>query len=272
MSASLASTNAKPVVLCLGGLDPLGCAGVLADQRMLTALGCHAAVVITTLTVQSTRQLFEAIPVDADLVLRQCRAIISELPVAAIKIGAIGSDTIARQLSLFLQSVPDIPVVFDPVIQAEGGGNLNQGDMAAVCQHLLPHCTLITPNSLEAAALGGQNNAAPRTTQEAAQQLLQQGCRYVLITGGHSIDEHHPAHIVNRLFDATTGEHPFSVARQRGDFRGTGCGFASAIAGLIAQGLALPNAIEQAQHRVSAAIAQAYHYSSGKQILDPHHD
>ncbi|MCP5162459.1 MAG: hydroxymethylpyrimidine/phosphomethylpyrimidine kinase [Hahellaceae bacterium] len=251
----------RPAVLCVSGFDPLGCAGLLADQRMLLSQGCHVAAVVSTLTVQSSTQFVETCPVDPDIAMQQLHYIFSDLPIAAIKVGAIGSAAIAEVLAGYLRARQDIPVIIDPVLGASGGGQLNREEGITALASLLPHCTLLTPNGPEAQQLTGLTE-----TNQAARTLLSRGCKNVLITGGHDVQENT---IDNFLLTANEGEHRFSIPRIQGDFRGTGCALASAITGYMAHGVSLIKAVEQAQLKVSAAIQRATRLSSGKRILNP---
>ena len=76
-----------PLVLSFAASDPTGGAGIQADLLTLASMGCHAAPVITALTVQDTQNVKRFEPVDPLLGMEQARAVLEDMPVMAIKIG-----------------------------------------------------------------------------------------------------------------------------------------------------------------------------------------
>ena len=111
----------RPVVLCLSGHDPSGGAGLQADIEALLAQGCHAAPAVTALTVQDTVNVSDFRVLDRDWVLAQARAIIADLPVAAVKLGMLGSVQMVDTVVEIMQALPGVPLVCDPVLRAGGG-------------------------------------------------------------------------------------------------------------------------------------------------------
>ena len=138
-----------PIVMTFSGHDPSGGAGIQADIESLASLGCRAAPVITALTIQDTRDVLEATPLDAEQVTAQARAVLADLPVAAFKIGMIGSAENAAAIHAIVQDYPDLPLVLDPVLASGRGTALGTADLLETLRSLLIPCaTLLTPNSL----------------------------------------------------------------------------------------------------------------------------
>lgn len=134
-----ANPSAIPVVMTLAGTDPSGGAGIPADIETIVSLGCHPAPVITALIVQDTHNVRALLPVTPDQVIAQARAVLEDMPVAAFKIGVIGSAENAAALHTLLTAYPDIPVVLDPVLAAGGGAELaGRGLIDAIQALLLP--------------------------------------------------------------------------------------------------------------------------------------
>lgn len=219
-----------PVVMTLAGNDPTGGAGIAADIETLVSLGCHPAPVITALTVQDTRNVHALLPVDPDQVLAQARAVLDDMPVAAIKIGVIGNADNAIALRALLDTCPHIPVILDPVLAAGGGTELADAELIAAIQTLLlPMTTVLTPNSLEARRLAPEAD----TLEACAMALLARSCRYVLITGGHETES--STEVVNRLYGNNRLLETHHWPRLPNQYHGSGCTLAAAIAALIAQ-------------------------------------
>jgi hydroxymethylpyrimidine/phosphomethylpyrimidine kinase len=241
------STSA-PVVLVLAGLDPSGGAGLAADIETLTAHGCIAAPVATAITVQNTKGVMAVSEVDTALVEQQARAVIEDMPIAAIKTGLLASQANV-ELAARLARETGMPLVVDPVFASGGGKLLSSKPLdRAYLQSLLPLCTLATPNTLEATALGHAD-----AIDGQAKHILGTGCEWLLVTGTHEPT----ADITHRLYYAGRLHKTFRQPRLPGDFHGSGCTLASACAAGIAHGLAMDVVITKALAYTQATLENA---------------
>lgn len=255
------STAPKPVVLVFAGHDPTGGAGVQADIETIAALGCHAATLVTALTVQDTRGATAFEPTSPALLRRQAETLLADLQPAAVKIGMIGSGDNAHEISRVLKRYPQIPVVLDPVLAAGGGGALATDDLRRMLlTELLPLATVITPNSIEARALA----PAADTLAACANALLATGCPHVLLTGGHETGPEVVCHLHSR--DGATARHAWP--RLAGEFHGSGCTLASALAARLAQGTPIATAVADALAYTWHALQNAQRPGRGQSIPD----
>jgi hydroxymethylpyrimidine/phosphomethylpyrimidine kinase len=242
----------RHTVLVFAGADPSGGAGIAADIVAIAAQGAHALPVITALTVQDNDRVFGVTPVAPELLRRQAQALIDKIAIDAVKIGIPGSAANAAVIAQLIAQLklrrPDLPVVLDPVLASGHGDVLSRDDAVLALAPLLPVTTVIVPNGPEALALGGADN------------LLAQGCRNVLVTGGHGDG----AVIVNRWFDADGREHAWRWPRLPGEFHGSGCTLASAIAARLAQDVPMQEALDGAQRYCHAALSDAYAIAPGQ--------
>ncbi|QKT03195.1 hydroxymethylpyrimidine/phosphomethylpyrimidine kinase [Ectothiorhodospiraceae bacterium 2226] len=246
-----------PAVMSFAGNDPTGGAGIQADIETIISMGCHAAPVITALTVQDTRNVVEVRPVDAALVVEQARAVLLDVPIACFKIGLIGSAENASAIHTLLLDHPEIPVVFDPVLAAGGGRPLADDVlMDAITALLLPLTTILTPNSLEARRLAPEAD----TLDACAQELQATGCEFVLITGTHERGDP----VVNTFYGNHRRLESFQWDRLPHSYHGSGCTLASAIAGLLAQGLEPLAAVHEAQEYTYRTLEHAYAAGQGQ--------
>lgn len=244
----------------LSGLDPSGGAGIQADIQAITSLGCHPLPVLTCLTVQDTHNVYGASPVDAELIRQQLDCVANDSTIHAIKTGALGNAGIVDVVVEFLRKRPDVPVITDPVIKAAGGGDLaDDALIKAMKERLFPLAEMITPNGEELAILGGDEDA-----DRAAQNLMDRGCGSVLATGGHGTG----VHIVNRLYNHAPDPMQWEIERIGGEYHGTGCTLAAAIAAGRAMGLSARAAIAQAQNYVHRAILHALAVGKGQPVPD----
>ena len=243
--------------MCFSGLDSTGGAGMQADIEAIASMGCHAAPVVTALTVQDTQQVIDYTPVDANVLIAQARAVLEDMPVAAIKIGMLGDVSIIEAIHTLLTDYPNIPVVLDPVLVGGGGGELsNEPVIDAIIRLLLPQTTVLTPNSPEARTLAPEAD----TLDACGQDLLDKGCEFVLLTGTHEEAEH----VENRLFGNRRLLETFTWERLPHSYHGSGCTLAAAIAGLLAQGLEPFTAIHEAQEYTWEALRNGYRVGMGQ--------
>ena len=261
-------------VLVIAGSDSGGGAGIQADIKAITMLGGHAMTAVTAITAQNTLgvQAVQALPVE--MVLAQIDSVVSDIGVDAVKIGMIGSAEIVHAVAERLEAMPDVPVVFDPVMVATSGSVLADEETIAAFGRLMRRAALVTPNVPELAALSPQS-VRPELVQELASDEAENGASTssartgrgraairlaaafntaVLAKGGDADD----AEVMDILAlpDGTTQRwtNPRIVTPHT---HGTGCTLASGIACGIAQGLALEPAIARAIRFVRASLAHA---------------
>jgi hydroxymethylpyrimidine/phosphomethylpyrimidine kinase len=251
--------SAVPVVMVFSGNDPSGGAGIQADIEALISHGCHAAPVITALTVQDTQDVIGYTPLDGGLIVEQARAVLEDMPIAAFKLGLLASSEAVEAVHSILRDYPDIPVVMDPVLASGSGMVITEDDaIDAMIELLLPQATVLTPNSPEARILAPEADSL----DACAMALLERGAEFVLITGTH---ENTP-NVVNTLYANNRVMESFTWDRLEGSFHGSGCTLASSIAGLLAQGLEPFTAIHEAQEYTWQALAEGYRIGMGQRI------
>lgn len=252
-------------VLSFAASDPTGGAGVQADLLTLASFGCHPLSVVTALTAQDTRGVQALIATDAAWVERQARCVLADLPVAAFKIGVLGSAANARAVAAILAEHPQVPVVLDPVL-ASGRGDALAGaeTLAAMRESLLARTMVLTPNSLEARQLAATAPDESPPLEDCARRLLALGCKHVLITGTHEPG----AQVVNTLYAASGVLRRDRWPRLAGSFHGSGCTLASAIAALLALGRDVESAVREAQAYTWQTLEAAFRAGRGQALPD----
>lgn len=249
--------------LTIAGSDSGGGAGIQADLKTFAAHHLYGASVITAVTAQNTLGVRESFPLPPEIVAAQLSAVLEDLHPAAIKIGMLGNGDIVRTVSRVLDQYPDVPVVLDPIMLSTSGHPLLDPEgVSAMEQLLFSRAALITPNLPEARALTGLPLSDLHAVKAAAQLLYRTyGCG-VLIKGGHSAGEP-----VDVLYDGSL--HVFTGKRIPGrDVHGTGCTLSSAIAAGLAQGMALPEAVQGAKRYLSCAMEDAFSVGGGAPVLN----
>lgn len=254
------------MVLVFSASDPSAGAGMQADILTLVSLGCHPLSALTALTVQDTVGVQSVQAVSAELLEQQARTVLEDMPVAAFKIGMLGSVENVIAVAEIISDYPEIPVIFDPVLASGRGDELSSEDViSAIREMLLPQTTLLTPNAPEARRLAeSDEDEGEPSIDVCAQRLIEMGAQYVLITGTH---ENTPK-VVNTLYGADGVIRRDQWERLPGSYHGSGCTLASAIAGCIAGGASMEDAVRDAQDYTWQALAAGFRAGMGQFIPD----
>lgn len=231
--------NNPPVVMIFAGSDPTGGAGLVADIQTVSALGCHPATIVTAVTAQDTSELKNFVAIETEIVIEQARAVLEDMPVAAFKLGILGSAANLSAVATIVGSYPDIPLVVDPVLSTGGGASLSTESLEDGYRSLLfPLTTLVTPNAIEAKRLATEADSR----DACAQQLMSFGCDYVLHTGSHEPTDD----VVHYLYGHHRQLESFTQKRLPGEYHGSGCTLAAACAAALAQGFDMTTAVREA--------------------------
>jgi hydroxymethylpyrimidine/phosphomethylpyrimidine kinase len=256
-----------PAVLTIAASDPSSGAGMQADILTFASMGCHPLSVITAITVQDSAGVEGMLTLDAGWVADQARCILEDIPVAAFKIGVLGSADVVAAIAEVIADYPDIPVVLDPVLASGRGDSFGDDEtLATLIEMLIPQCTLITPNTLELRRLGleDENEDDTITNAQLARRLLEFGCEYVLVTGTHDAT----VDVINTLYHSSGIVRSDTWQRLPSSYHGSGCTLASAVAASLARGANMSDAVREAQDYTWQTLKYAYRPGMGQFIPD----
>ena len=248
--------NSLPIAMTIAGSDSGGGAGVQADLKTFTALGCHGTTAITCITAQNPKGVSGLQPVRVEMVRKQIEAVHAELPPHAVKTGMLFSSGIINVVADFFECGKHPPLIVDPVMVATSGAVLLKSSAIRVLKdRLLPLATLVTPNLDEAELLIGRKLGSLEDLLDAAEEIYERfGCA-ALVKGGHL---QLGTHAVDVLYDGRN----FTVLKARRvrgvSTHGTGCTYAAAITAELARGKKLPAAVSAAKDFITRAIGQSY--------------
>jgi hydroxymethylpyrimidine/phosphomethylpyrimidine kinase len=251
--------------LTIAGSDSSGGAGIQADLKTFAALGVYGTSAITAVTAQNTLGVIGVQPLPADFVTSQIEAIAGDIVVQATKTGMLVTAAIVEAVTASIDEL-DLPnVVVDPVLVSSSGDPLLDDDGLEVMRaELFPRALVVTPNIPEAEVLSGYRIRSGEDAQEAARRIHDMGPSAVIIKGGHGQGDV----VVDLLYDGDRF-HEFRVARvASAAVHGTGCAYASAVAGYLARGVSLEQAAARAQTYVAGAIRQAFAIGQGQHVLN----
>jgi hydroxymethylpyrimidine kinase/phosphomethylpyrimidine kinase len=243
--------------LSIAGSDPSGGAGLQADLQVFRVHGVHGMGVVTALTVQDTKRVRSVLPVFPSVVLDQLRFLLRDVVPDAIKIGALGSDDVARHVDLGLRELDPqrpTPIVIDPVLAASDGTPLLERRAWGTLCDLIGRAHLVTPNLAEAASLTGGDVSTREGVEAAAARFVTGfGAGAALVKGGHA--EGAPDDLLAIRGGGSASFHWLPGERLPvGDVHGTGCALSSAIAARLARGDALRDAVEGGRRFVREAL------------------
>ncbi len=250
--------------LTIAASDPSGGAGIEMDLKVFAAHKVFGMTAITALTVQSSKGLKETYPVDASVFEKILDGLSDDMPVSAVKIGAVASGETVQAIAGFLDRMPGVPVVLDPVMVASSGIALaRQGAGLAVADLLLSRTTVVTPNLAEASALSGITVKDLPDMRAAAQALCRMGARGVLLKGGHLQGDAVDVFYWEGKFQE------FSSPRIPGEFHGTGCALSAGIAARLALGEGPETAVRKAREYLQGLMKSAFSGAGSAKILFP---
>ncbi len=265
MEQKAPSSPAPPVVLTVAGFDPTSGAGTSADLKTFAAHNCYGVAAVTAVTLQSTDGVRGVECVPARVLAAQIEALAGDVPLAAVKIGMLGSAENVEAMAAALEKYRPPFAVLDPVIRSTSGAVLlEEAGVELLRSRLLPLVTVVTPNLAEARALTGLNAENVEDMKAAAAAIYQRCHTQAVITGGH-LERPQDVFYDGSQYTVFAGDRIRSE-----NTHGTGCAFSSAIAANVALGKSLADAIMLAKAYVTQAIEKGYPIGKGRQGLLNH--
>ena len=238
--------------LTIAGSDNSGGAGIQADLKTFSALGCYGMSVITALTAQNTKGVRGIQEVEPVFIEEQIHSILDDIGVDAIKIGMLFNIPIIKMVAKILREQETSFIVVDPVMFAKSGDRLLQEEaVQTIKEDLFPLATIITPNLLEAEALLGRSIQSLETMEQAAVDLCSLGPKAAVVKGGGLTDSNSDDCLMVR------GARLQWLKQDRLDTQnthGTGCTFSSAIAAFLARSYGLEDAVKEAKFYLTQAL------------------
>jgi hydroxymethylpyrimidine/phosphomethylpyrimidine kinase len=246
-------------VLTIAGFDGSGGAGIQADLKTFSALGCFATSALTALPVQNTMGVKSVYEIETVCLEEQIKTILEDISMNAIKIGMLHRQEIIESVATILRHYKATNIVLDPVMVAKSGDRLLKPQaILSMKKQLLPITTVLTPNLIEASELLGRNIQDKAQMERAALDLIQMGPQAVVVKGGHLKGDCDDCLCLNT---PTPEIYWFSSQRiQTRNTHGTGCTFSAAITAFLARGFTISNSVKQAKEYLTQAI------DAGKQL------
>jgi hydroxymethylpyrimidine/phosphomethylpyrimidine kinase len=256
-------------LLTIAGSDSGGGAGIQADIKTFSALGCYGMSVIAALTAQNTVAVTAIHAVPPDFIKAQLDAVLTDIGTDAVKIGMLATPEIIEAVAERIQFYKVKNIVLDPVMIAKSGDKLLQDNAIGTLKTvLLPLASVLTPNLPEASVLLGRNVTTQGQMEAAAIELQTLGAKNILIKGGHNEES-----LSSDFLLTESGKRMWfeSERIETKNTHGTGCTLSSAIAAYIGKGYSVVNAVAHAKQYMSDAIKHGAHYKLGAGHGPVHH-
>ena len=254
------------VALSIAGSDSGAGAGIQADLKTFSALGVYGCTAITAITAQNTREVTSIFGLPDDIIRKQIRSIMSDIPPDAIKIGMVHRKEIIQSIYDSLMHTK-IPIVLDPIFAAGSGSKLLLDNaFESFVSELVPIATLITPNLMEAEKLAGVKIKSEGDAIEAARKIKKLGVENVIIKGGHS----NTNNVIDILLHRN--KRVYKLANTRisvKESHGSGCNFSASITALLARGFQIVDACKIANQYVHKSIGNALKLGKGLVVTNP---
>ena len=271
MSASTTDgTRRYRRVLSIAGSDSGGGAGIQADLKTFSAIGCYGMTVITALTAQNTTGVTGIHAVPPHFAAEQLDAVYADIGTDAVKIGMLYSAELIEAVAGRLREYGAGNIVLDPVMVAQSGDRLLEDEaVEALKSRLMPLAAVVTPNLPEAEVLCGRPLSGGEQCAAAAKELAGTGCGAVLIKGGHGGGAGSDDLLYFRREDRLVTLPAERIATRNN--HGTGCTLSSAIASYLARGADVETAVRDAKRYITSAIRAGAEYRLGRGHGPVHH-
>jgi hydroxymethylpyrimidine/phosphomethylpyrimidine kinase len=244
-----------PIALTVAGSDSGGGAGIQADLKTFASLGVHGTSAITCITAQNPRRVLGIQACSPEIVRQQLEAVFAELPPAAVKTGMLYSAEIICVVSWFFKRRPRTALVVDPVMVSTSGARLlKPSGVESLKRELLPLAAVVMPNLDEAEVLVGERLRSVEDLRAAARALHRDfGCA-ALVKGGHLRGLTQAVDIFYDGRQELLLSAPFIPGVST---HGTGCTYSAAVAGYLARGHSLSQAVQRSKEYITQAIARS---------------
>ena len=250
-------------VLTIAGSDSGGGAGIQADIKTISAMGCYATSAITAVTVQNTLGVKAVHPVPLDILEGQIDAVLSDIGTDAIKIGMLYSLEVVNIVANMIEKYQVKNIVVDPVMMSTSGYRLIEENAIELIKHrLIPLSRVVTPNIPEAEILVGCKISSEEDFDKVARRLSDNSGVSVLLKAGHLDGDY----LVDYFYNAENGTMTTLSSKrvETQNTHGTGCTLSSAFAAALAKEDDLTLAAKSAKKYVEQAIIYGAEYKIGE--------
>ena len=254
--------------LSIAGSDSSGGAGIQADIKTMSALGIYSCTVITVITAQSTSNVDYILPLGSQVIKKQIKSVLSDIPISAIKIGMVYNNEIINAVSDVLNQCK-IPIILDPIVSAGTGAQLLQKEFLKDFKNMLiPLCDVITPNIHEAETLSGIKIKTEGDIRKTALKIQKLGAKNVIVKGGHFRNANET--IIDIMLDDQGKFTIFKNPRMKiVETHGSGCNFSAAVTSFMAMKYPVVNACFLANKYVHKSITKTVKIGKGIPVNNP---
>jgi hydroxymethylpyrimidine/phosphomethylpyrimidine kinase len=253
-------------ILSFNANDPSGAGGLTCDATAMASVGAHCLPVCTGAYVRDTRSITDFYPLDEEAVDDQARSVAEDMPVQVIKVGFVGTPENLATIAGLADDYDGVPVVAYMPNLSWWEDHKIDAYLDAFRELLLPQTSVLVGHhsTLRRWLLPdwtGERNPGPRDIAKAASE---QGVPYTLVTGLPLPEQH----IDNALASPETVISHEKFERIEAIFAGAGDTLTAALAALLATGMDLPEATNEALHYLDRCLDEGFRPGMGHVIPD----
>tara|TARA_B100000035_G_scaffold69164_1_gene56626 strand:- start:19118 stop:19870 length:753 start_codon:yes stop_codon:yes gene_type:complete len=230
----------KKVILIIGGHDPTGGAGIVADIETANYYKYHALSILTCSTIQNTSKFIKINIMPKNYITNSFNAIIKEFKIDVVKIGLLPTINCSKQVLNIINNkkLKNVPIIIDPIIKS-GTNKLitTKNNLKFQINNIYPKSYVITPNLYEYDFLKKINS-----------NFVENSSKNILIT-----DYNVKKNIIYLKLKNNKNSY-FMSKKINKNFHGTGCTFTSSIACNIGLNRSLKKSIEESLIFISKSM------------------
>jgi hydroxymethylpyrimidine/phosphomethylpyrimidine kinase len=246
--------------LTIAGSDCSGGAGIQADLKTFSALGCYGMSVVTSVVAENTSRVISIQDIKDKIIGEQIDAVFEDIEVDGLKVGMLSSIKIMKVVESKIKQYKPKNVVIDPVMYAKNGSPLmGEGCVGTLIDKVIPQAFVLTPNIPEAERISGKNIKNTSDMEDVAKIIHKMGCTNILLKGGHLDGD-----AIDILYDGSKYYYYRGKKINTKNTHGTGCTLSSAIASYLALDFSVDKAVEKAKEYVTGAIENSLSIGKGQ--------
>ncbi|MDB5742714.1 MAG: Phosphomethylpyrimidine kinase type [Polaromonas sp.] len=263
----LENSDASPAcVMTFNANDPSGAGGLTADIAAIVSAGAHPLTVVTGTYVRDTAEIFDHFAFDDEAVTEQARSALEDMPVAAIKVGFVGSPENVSTIAEIASDYADVPLIaYMPSLSWWDEGEIDSY-LDAFRELMLPQVTLLIGNhsTLWRWLLPDWPTERHPSARDIAKAAASLGVPYTLVTGIPLPDQF----IDNVLATPQAVLYSEKFERFEAVFEGAGETLSAALCALLANGHDLQAATAEALTYLDHSLDAGFHPGMGHIVPD----
>ena len=253
-------------VLVFNANDPSGAGGITADAIAIASVGVHAITIVTGSYTRDTSDIVDHFAMDDEAISEQAQMIMEDIPAEVIKVGFVGTPENLSAIAELATDYADVPLIAYMPDLSWWREDLIDLYQDACCELLLPQTTVLVGNysTLCRWLLPDWTAERSPTARDIARAAHAFGVPYTLVTG-MALPEQYIENILCSPHAVLCSE---KFERLEATFSGAGDTLSAALAGLIASGTDLNEAVTESLAYLDRCLEHGFRPGMGHVLPD----